>query len=245
MIRIYKFLTVAILILTHLVAEANPVEKINTIKRDPAFIYGEATKSTQTEAYDAALNILQANIQLWYASQKGDKVTRTLRNLTFLADTINAMRGDFHRVFAYVSIEKVGETVMNDVQNEATARKGGSSRTPQDMGALHHDANTAKTLGELLEKKNFQDFVSLVSKAQKEGVLSSASRDITRQPDDSYLAIFGKTKKEFSLLYLLAPGTGKRTDLISGQQLDTDLFEQDRASYRFLWFVPSITSQQQ
>ena len=234
-------LTLIAMLLVALVAYANPVKKINDIKRDSLFIYGEATKHDSIDAYNAALNILQSNMQLWY--EENGKTGKILRNMTFLADTISAMREGYHRVFAYVSIEKLEKAIQKDEEIEAEARKGLNNAVNTNV-QLHSDPQTDAMMRELIEKASYQDFVKMVMQKQQEGLINSASRDITRLSDGSFLAIFSQTKKGYTLIYLLAPGENFRYDLKTGQQMDQDIFLQNRDTYRFLWFVPSINSKQ-
>ena len=242
MIRLQRQLTLIALLSVILMAHADPGKRINEIKKNPMYIYGEATKPTINEAYDAALNILQFNIQQWYENKDKKNVGKTLRNMTLLADTIHALRGEFYRVFAYISIPKVEETIRTDVEEEAKAREGlHNSNIGYEM-PTHKDPETDMMLKALIGKKMFGDFAALVVQYKKDGIVSEASRDITLQNDDSYLAIFNKTKKGDVLLYLLAPGQGNREDLVSGQTINPDLYFQHRDTYRFLWFVPSTSN---
>ena len=235
----YRNSVILTMLLVAAVAAAGPVERINSIKRDSLFIYGEATKASTAEAYDAALNILQSNIQQWCDMNAGNKNTMTVRNLTFLADTINAMRGEYHRVLAYVAIAKVEDAIRSDAEQEAAARKGSRPSVPDSGIPLISDPETKAMLQALMAKPLFRDFAAQVTLYRQEGRVSMASRDISRQPAGSYLAIFSKDRKDETLMYLMAPGQGIRDDLVSGKPLDSELFLHQRNSYRFLWFVPS------
>jgi len=240
MIKDHRYKALTTMLLFTLMVSAGPMERINAIKRDSMYIYGEATKPAAAKAYDAALDILQYNIQQWYDENNSKKrITKTLRDLTFLADTIHAMRGDFHRVFAYIPISKLEETILSDAEMEATARKGAHIPAKISNAPLHPEPRIDEMLRTLIEKRNYQDFASLILQDKENGSISTASRDITLQQEDSYLAIFNKNKKSYNLLYLLAPGHGFRKDLITGQQIDQELFFQNRDTFRFLWFVPS------
>lgn len=221
-------------------AKAGPVERINEIKLDPSFIYGEATKPTSAEAYDAALNVLQSNIQLWH--EQNDKTGRMLRNLSFLADTIHATRGNFQRVFAFVSIDKIKQTIENDAKQVANRKKEGFSGIETSGGSLHEDPTLDAALRKLVGIPLFNDFVTQVEIYQHEGMATEASRDVSKMPNSSYLAVFNKTSKGEPLLYLLSPGKGRCNDIISGGEMDTDVLLQHKNSYKFLWFVLSPTN---
>ena len=242
MIRLHQQLTLIALLLAALMAHADPGKRINEIKKNPMYIYGEATKSTVDEACDAALNILQFNIQQWYENKDKKNVGKTLRNMTLLADTIHALRGEYHRVFAYVAISKVEETIHNDAEQVTMEREGIRNSNIGYDTPMRIDPQTDIMLKALMEKPIFGDFAAMVIQYQKDGTVSAASRDFTRQKDDSYLAIFNKTKKGDTLLYLLAPGQGNRDDLVSGQKINPDLYFQHRDTFKFLWFVPSTSN---
>ena len=233
-----RILILSTVLLTALTAYAGPGERINNIKRDPLYIYGEATKLTVEDAYDGALNILQHNIQQWYEDNDKKNAGRIIRNMTFLADTISTMRGQYHRVFAYVVADKVTETLQKDMELEASMTKDGYNSSLKNT-PLHPDSKTDTILRTLLEKTSFSNFATEVTQKRKEGSVTAASRDITLLTPDSYLAVFNKTKKGEPLLYLLKPGQNQRIDLISGQTIDTDILVHNRDSYRLIWFVLS------
>ena len=236
---LYRAITFMAFSLVTMMAMAGPVDEINKIKRDSLYVYGEATKPTTDEAYDAALNILQSNIQKWFEDSKKDRKNRVVRNLTFLADTINALRGDFHRVLAYVSIPKLESTIENDEKVEAETIKGVKPSVNSGNKSLDTDPQMDKLLKTLISKPKYRDFAELIMKNRNDGVISNASRDITQEAEGSFLAIFTKNKKDYILLHLLAPGCSSRLDVVTGKEFDADLFIQNRDTYRFLWFVPS------
>ena len=122
------------------------------------------------------------------------------------------------------------------------AREGVRKVIGEPDTPTHEDPQVDSMLKALMGKTVFGDFAALVIQNKNEGKISAASRDITLQTDDSYLAIFNKAKKGDTLLYLLAPGQGNRDDLVSGQKINPDLYFQNGDSYRFLWFVPSKTN---
>lgn len=235
----YRYQLLFALLFMVIMANAGPVEKINDIKRDPLYVYGESTKPTMSDAYDAALNILQSNIQKWYETREKSKSGRIVRNLTFLADTIHTMRGNYHRVFAYVSIAKLEETIKNDAEENSKARTGERPTTVDNSSSLHTDSQINETLLALANSQNLNQFAVIISQNEQNGLISSRGRDITQQPPGSYLAIFNDAKKDKPLLYLLKPGDRLRDDLITGQQIESDLYFQNQNSYRFIWFVLS------
>lgn len=235
-----RYIALIPILLTLFVAYADPGKKINDIKKDLSFLYGDATKPTISEAYDAALNKLQSNIQDWYESKDSKNTGKTIRNLTFLADTINSMRGNFYRVFAYVSIHKVEETLIKDMEQVASTRNSSQSETRKsDVTILDSNPKTDSLLRIFISKSNINDFEKQIVESSKQGIVTKASKDITLKPTDSYLAVFNKTKKGQPLLHLLPPGQGQLVDLLTGQPVDIDFIKHNRETYRILWFVLS------
>ena len=237
--RSIRYLSLIILLLAVLSAHAGPKKTINEIKQDLTYIFGEATKADASEAYNAALNILQSGIQKWYEEKDKKNTGKVIRDMTFLADTVHAMRGDFHRVFAYVSISQLEETLQADENKVSEMVNRSSSTTTLSSAMLDSDPRTSGILQQLVSKDKFQDFATAVTEYKKDDTITEASRGITQKPSNGYLAVFNKAKKGEPLLHLLVLGQGQPSDLLSGRAIDIeiDYFIHNREKYRLLWFV--------
>ncbi len=99
-----KAITIIILSLIAVLAHAmdKQLERINTIKKDHAYLYGETTMPTPDEATSISFETLQKEILNW-ATQEGSKKTGkvTLAEINQLIDTITTRRANMYRVFAY------------------------------------------------------------------------------------------------------------------------------------------------
>ncbi len=84
-------------------AQEEPGALINRIKRDTAYLYGEATTSIRQEALVLAKELLCRSIEEWYKEQ-GREETRAViaRDIVTGCEEITLMRGPMHRAFAYV-----------------------------------------------------------------------------------------------------------------------------------------------
>lgn len=76
---------------------------INKVKRDPTYIYAEATMKDLSEAYNGARAILEMKVGDWVRSQHPDEgieicIVKAKEHLVQL----ETRRGDFYRAFVYV-----------------------------------------------------------------------------------------------------------------------------------------------
>lgn len=83
--------------------QEEPGALINRIKRDTAYLYGEATTAIRPEALVLAKELLCRNIEEWYKEQ-GREETRAIiaSDIVTGCEEITLMRGTMHRAFAYV-----------------------------------------------------------------------------------------------------------------------------------------------
>ena len=105
-----KTITIIILSLIAVLAHAmdRQLERINAIKKDHAYLYGETTMPTPEEAASISYEMLQKEILNW-ATQEGSKKTGkvTLAEINQLIDTITTRRANMYRVFAYAEKGKL------------------------------------------------------------------------------------------------------------------------------------------
>jgi len=79
-------------------------QQINQIKRDPSFLYSEATDETAEKALDAARTMLMVQVQEYLESNQktamlNDAIKQSIYTKT---GSLEMMRGTQHRVFVYV-----------------------------------------------------------------------------------------------------------------------------------------------
>ena len=87
------------------------LEKINSIKKDKGYLYGEATVSTQEQATSLAFEQLQNEVFAWIQDD-----SMTIKNINRMADTIMVRILDMYRVFAYVEKSKLKHAKADTVQ---------------------------------------------------------------------------------------------------------------------------------
>lgn len=98
-IRIIALLATLTLSLTAAGQSSSTAARVNRIKADTGYFFGEGTMSTQQEAIDLARNILRTKIEAWRKEQP-EPVPDT-EELLAGSEQILLMRGTMHRAFVY------------------------------------------------------------------------------------------------------------------------------------------------
>ena len=93
-------LTMSVVLATF--ANDNQVARINAIKKNSNYIYGDATMPTLADAVSFAYETLQEEIQEWAQRDSITIKVKSAIEINSLADTIMTRRADMYRVFAYV-----------------------------------------------------------------------------------------------------------------------------------------------
>lgn len=84
--------------------EEDTKTRINRIKRDTAYLYGEATMPTREEAMTLAKDFLCSYIEQWIAETRDTQKIRSVVAKELISDCeeLSLMRGSMYRAFAYV-----------------------------------------------------------------------------------------------------------------------------------------------
>ena len=78
------------------------MEKINSIKKNSAYLYGEATVSTLEQATTLAYEELQREVYAWLQND-----SLSVKDINRLSDTVMVRIVNVYRVFAYVEKSKL------------------------------------------------------------------------------------------------------------------------------------------
>lgn len=90
--------------------------RINAVKKDAAFLYGEATLQTKHEAVRLACDLLKNEVKKWSEENKKTYNDFPEAILTRFADTIVVERSNHTRAFVYVKISDVASAILNGNQ---------------------------------------------------------------------------------------------------------------------------------
>lgn len=104
MIRRIFLLIFGLAISITLCAQQSDSKKINSIKRNPSYLYAEATMETEEEAFNTAKDALMTYIQEYIDSKKSLSNANSVivKDIANRCERMQMMRGDMYRVLVYV-----------------------------------------------------------------------------------------------------------------------------------------------
>ncbi len=104
MIRKIFLLVFGLVVSITLCAQQSDSKKINSIKRNPSYLYAEATMDTEAEAFNTAKEALMAYIQEYIDSKKSLSNANNVivKDIANRCEKMQMMRGDMYRVLVYV-----------------------------------------------------------------------------------------------------------------------------------------------
>lgn len=136
-------LTLSLLCLADIVRaqEEDTKTRINRIKRDTSYLYGEATMPSREEAMTLAKDFLRSYIEQWIAETRDTQTIRSVvaRDLVADCEELSLMRGDMFRAFAYVhksdlyAVDTKAVSIPVTAPSEAESGRGGE--VPAEAGA--------------------------------------------------------------------------------------------------------------
>jgi hypothetical protein len=107
------------------------LEKINGIKKNPDYLYGDATMATQEEATSLAYEVLQKEVLNWSQREHQKLKVSSAAEINGLSQTIRVRRANMFRVFAYVKKESLLKD-SHKVQVDSLNRDSVEVRQPKD-----------------------------------------------------------------------------------------------------------------
>ena len=104
MIKRFFLLVFGLVITITLCAQQSDSKKINSIKRNPSYLYAEATMETEEEAFNTAKEALMTYIQEYIDSKKSLSNANSVivKDIANRCERMQMMRGDMYRVLVYV-----------------------------------------------------------------------------------------------------------------------------------------------
>ena len=94
------------------------LEKINSIKKNSAYLYGEATVSTLEQATTLAYEELQREVYAWLQND-----SLSVKDINQLSDTVMVRIVNVYRVFAYVEKSKLKSLPPDTVKKDTVQTK--------------------------------------------------------------------------------------------------------------------------
>ena len=180
------------------------LEKINSIKKNGDYLYGEATVSTQENATTLAYEELQREVYAWLQSD-----SLPLKDINRLSDTIMVRIVNVYRVFAYVEKSKLkrDSTLFTDsvrqVVNKCFFGKEGKTKQCENDALLC-----------LKKAKNFFELKDIMPPLKEKGdIIDYGKYTTAKHPEQCYLIVYDPAG---NICALLGRGKDVRKNLKTG-----------------------------
>lgn len=190
MIKRFFLLVFGLVITITLCAQQSDSKKINSIKRNPSYLYAEATMETEEEAFNTAKEALMTYIQEYIDSKKSLSNANSVivKDIANRCERMQMMRGDMYRVLVYVkkndiipaanseTIDRPNSAVVKDtivaVKADTTALKQADTMA---VNAVAVD-DGLPTVNEINNKPNVFDNNSEEKEAVEQNMVETAAK---------------------------------------------------------------------
>lgn len=192
MIKKFTITLLALIIGVAAMAQKESVSKqINQIKRNPLYIYSEATMATEEEAREVACEMLLKQVKEYAESKKylvkADNIL--IKDIQTKSESLMMRRGTMYRVFLYVS--KIDIEPVNNVTN-INSSTGTTISTNNVVTKVTNakptveqkqkEPETVKKKENVVSKKKKEDYVSKTKKVEStvksEPVVANEKKEI-------------------------------------------------------------------
>ena len=242
--RLITIITVLLVSLS-MTAMDERLERINSIKKNPQYLYGEITMQTQEEATSMAYELLQKEVFAWAKRDSIKLVVTSATEINKLSDSIMMRRANMYRVFVYVD----KHALTTDTKDKSPVQEPDTITIPKDSIMLHRDSlvtdDTMKMIKQhffgnrkksdalmrLKEAKNFFELKEIMQPLKEKGeILDYGKYATAKQPELCYLIVYDPAG---NIKALLGKGKNKRKNLKTGQ-------DDSISNYRgcgAIWFI--------
>lgn len=195
-------------------------KKLNSIKKNSLYIYGEATAATEEEAHALAEEILYEEINLWAAKKKKFQKSEDLavNNIKSLCNTLSLPRGNMIRSFIYVkksdiipvnNLEIISNTKAEVMEESKVERISSSSTSTTSTAAVAATPmRVPSCIQELIRYTDYFEMADELKEMKAVGQVKNYARYAQLDnPEACYLVIYNKAGK---VVVILTPGSERR-----------------------------------
>ena len=208
------------------------LEKINSIKKNKNYLYGEATVSSQELATSLAYEQLQNEVFAWV---QNDSIT--IKDINRLADTVMVRIVNVYRVFAYVEKAKIKPGTVDTVQTDTIpaieeplvettpVRKDSTLLTDSVRQVIHKRffgpegkmrQRQSDALLRIKKAKNFFELKEIMQPLKEKGDIIDYGKYATaKHPELCYLIVYDPAG---NIRALLGKGDDERPNLKTGRK---------------------------
>lgn len=198
-------------------------KKINSIKKDKAYLYAEITTDNQQSALDLAEDMLNQEINKYVAEQKKLRSAQNilLRNTQEIMESISLPRGNMFRAFKFVKKSDImaadnAEVRVNTQPADTQGNKASGATTLKSsvQTVTTESAKRNETIARLLAVSKFADLSAVFKQLKQEGRIGQYAKikELTN-PEQFVLVIYNR---EGNIEAVLSEGSA-RTNLRTGQ----------------------------
>lgn len=233
-------------------ADDSLVDSINDIKRNMAFIYGEATEENRQHADSLARTDLLLNIQGWILKNTEQVADEDLdRRISRYIKTISMKRADRIRVFVYVQkydvmplladigihfSDSTALDVLHTPKKERvdTEKLLATSKKLSEIFAQSSDKPRTRNevLNKILKAKDFFELrTTLKTLIDQKAITSYGKGKTNKQPENCYWVIYDRAG---NIKAVLGKGKDKRKNLKTNR--DENLSKYEGKGFGAIWF---------
>lgn len=233
-------------------ADDSLVDSINDIKRNMAFIYGEATEENRQHADSLARTDLLLNIQGWILKNTEQVADEDLdRRISRYIKTISMKRADRIRVFVYVQkydvmplladigihfSDSTAVDVLHTPKKERvdTEKLLATSKKLSEIFAQSSDKPRTRNevLNKILKAKDFFELrTTLKTLIDQKAITSYGKGKTNKQPENCYWVIYDRAG---NIKAVLGKGKDKRKNLKTNR--DENLSKYEGKGFGAIWF---------
>lgn len=196
--------------------------QINKIKKNSAYLYGEATLSSSEEALALAKEILEKEIDAWV--EEREKLSSSnhvvIKNINKVSEQMTLPRGNMYRAFVYVKKSDIipSENVTIKDNNTRNITTAGNQQTTAPQNNNNNQPTTNPVLASILKLSNFSQLKDCLTTLKQEGKISSYDKYASlANPADYYLIIYNR---QGQIEAILSPGQDSRINIKTNQPDD-------------------------
>ena len=195
-----------------MMAQNDCVSKINNIKIDSTFLYGEATLKTRESASALAKDILNNNIKEWIEAETKSPCLIIPTSLTDNLDSIVTKRANMIRVFKYVRKADLLQSL-----HRAGINMGNVKHMPDTIPIFDQTLHNGQSiLNQLITIKSFYQLRGVIEPLHAKGFIKNYGKYNTMtEPNNCYLIIYDS---DGEIRAVLDKGESSRKNLSTGKE---------------------------
>lgn len=195
------------------------LERINAIKKNVEYLYGEATMATQEEATSLAYELLQKEVLGWARRDSQQLVITSAADINRMAERITVRRAEMFRVFVFVKksgllckknqIKHPQDSVREPAKDSLVTDEVKRTIKQRLLGRRQNDA-----LYRLKKVRNFFELKEIMLELKEKGEVTAYGKYATAEhPSECYLIVYDPAG---NIRALLGKGEETRPNLKTG-----------------------------